>query len=201
MPRDEARTAPGNGVTARTAPSREVPCVLEDSWVASTNFCSPVSASVLAWGMSGGSLISATETEEACSSSRTSSYSSSRKCHSSSWSSAWFILTGIFIEMYGTSLCYGSYVFLTWGKALGVCMGASYLQILIWAIVAISKESGTLKDHFKKSIHPLNTCRVNNLNANTEEQRVEPEREEGPFTVNLTQADFTAVNWEAISEA
>lgn len=58
-----------------------------------------------------------------------------------------FILTYIFIEMYRTSLTYGSYVFPIWGKALGVCMGAfCCLQILIWAIVAVSKESGTLKD-------------------------------------------------------
>uniref|UniRef100_A0A674B2H3 Transporter n=1 Tax=Salmo trutta TaxID=8032 RepID=A0A674B2H3_SALTR len=41
---------------------------------------------------------------------------------------------------------YGAYVYPRWGKALGVCMGATCcLQIPIWAIVAISKESGTLK--------------------------------------------------------
>lgn len=49
--------------------------------------------------------------------------------------------------MYNTSLHYGSYVYPRWGKALGVCMGATCcLQILIWAIVAICKETGTLKD-------------------------------------------------------
>lgn len=49
--------------------------------------------------------------------------------------------------MYNTSLHYGSYVFPRWGKALGVCMGATCcLQILIWAVVAISKESGTLRE-------------------------------------------------------
>uniref|UniRef100_A0A4W5NC23 Transporter n=1 Tax=Hucho hucho TaxID=62062 RepID=A0A4W5NC23_9TELE len=58
-----------------------------------------------------------------------------------------FILTYIFIEMYNTPLQYGTYVYPRWGKALGVCMGATCcLQIPIWAIVAISKESGTLKD-------------------------------------------------------
>uniref|UniRef100_A0A7N8WKM6 Transporter n=1 Tax=Mastacembelus armatus TaxID=205130 RepID=A0A7N8WKM6_9TELE len=58
-----------------------------------------------------------------------------------------FILSYIFIEMYNTSLRYGSYVYPRWGKALGVCMGAACcLQILIWAIVAIYKETGTLKD-------------------------------------------------------
>lgn len=58
-----------------------------------------------------------------------------------------FILTYIFIEMYNTSLHYGPYVYPRWGKALGVCMATvSCLQILIWAIVAISKETGTLKE-------------------------------------------------------
>lgn len=49
--------------------------------------------------------------------------------------------------MYNTSLHYGPYVYPRWGKALGVCMATvSCLQILIWAIVAISKETGTLKE-------------------------------------------------------
>ena len=49
--------------------------------------------------------------------------------------------------MYNTPLHYGSYVYPRWGKALGVCMGATCcLQILIWAIVAISRETGTLKE-------------------------------------------------------
>lgn len=58
--------------------------------------------------------------------------------------------------MYNTSLRYGSYVYPRWGKALGVCMGATCcLQILIWAIVAISKETGTLKD---VSIAAMSCC-------------------------------------------
>lgn len=49
--------------------------------------------------------------------------------------------------MYNTSLHYGPYVYPRWGKALGVCMATvSCLQILIWAVVAISKETGTLKE-------------------------------------------------------
>lgn len=49
--------------------------------------------------------------------------------------------------MYRTSLHYGPYVYPRWGKALGVCMATvSCLQILIWAVVAISKETGTLKE-------------------------------------------------------
>uniref|UniRef100_A0A8D0B0Y7 Transporter n=1 Tax=Sander lucioperca TaxID=283035 RepID=A0A8D0B0Y7_SANLU len=67
-----------------------------------------------------------------------------------------FILTYIFIEMYRTPLKYGSYVYPLWGKALGVCMGATCcLQIPIWAIVAISKETGTLKE---VSISTLSFC-------------------------------------------
>lgn len=157
--------------------------------------------------------------------------------------------------MYNTSLRYGSYVYPRWGKALGVCMGATCcLQILIWAIVAISKETGTLKDvsiaamsccgcevrlhlhqchtdsavnailfsvfnsvpnsflysltivsllqRFKKSIRPLNSWRVNNLNSTGRvEERVEPERVESPFTVTLTDLDFTSMRWEAGSQA
>lgn len=58
-----------------------------------------------------------------------------------------FILTYIFMEMYNTSLHYGAYEYPRWGKAIGVCIGATCcLQIIIWAIVAISKETGTLKE-------------------------------------------------------
>nr|XP_019941040.1 PREDICTED: sodium-dependent proline transporter-like [Paralichthys olivaceus] len=114
-----------------------------------------------------------------------------------------FILTYIFIEMYNTSLHYGPYVYPRWGKALGVCMGATCcLQILIWAIVAICKETGTLKERFQKSIRPLNSWRVNNLNSTrTAQESVEPERVDAPFTVTLTDMDFTAMTWEEGSQA
>uniref|UniRef100_A0A3Q3MHV7 Transporter n=1 Tax=Mastacembelus armatus TaxID=205130 RepID=A0A3Q3MHV7_9TELE len=114
-----------------------------------------------------------------------------------------FILSYIFIEMYNTSLRYGSYVYPRWGKALGVCMGAACcLQILIWAIVAIYKETGTLKDRFQKTIQPLNSWRVNNMNSTRRvEEHMEPERVEAPFTVTLTDADFTAMTWDTGSEA
>lgn len=168
--------------------------------------------------------------------------------------------------MYNTPLHYGSYVYPRWGKALGVCMGATCcLQILIWAIVAISRETGTLKDvsttyyillrhpvsvrsgytsatvrnnntllllftyrrrqmkwnllcrrvsdcllgffffllqRFQKSIRPLNSWRVNNLNsAGRVEEHMEPDRVEAPFTVTLTDMDFTAMRWEMGSQA
>ncbi|KAF3841236.1 hypothetical protein F7725_007098 [Dissostichus mawsoni] len=112
------------------------------------------------------------------------------------------ILIYIFMEMYNTSLHYGPYVYPRWGKALGVCIGATCcMQIPIWAIVALCKETGTFKDRFQKSIRPLNSWRVN-LNSSTRvEQHMEPERVEAPFTVTLTDMDFTAMTWDAGSEA
>ncbi|KAL0994308.1 hypothetical protein UPYG_G00120490 [Umbra pygmaea] len=122
-----------------------------------------------------------------------------------------FILTYIFIEMYNTSLRYGDYLYPRWGKALGICMGATCcLQIPIWAIVAICKETGTLKDRFKKSIQPLNSWRVNNVNSNAGgAERGVQERVGPPFTVNLTdtdtvnltEMDFNALTWEQGTEA
>ncbi|XP_017292417.1 sodium-dependent proline transporter [Kryptolebias marmoratus] len=108
-----------------------------------------------------------------------------------------FILIYIFIEMYNTPLQYGSYVYPRWGKGLGACMGATCcLQILIWAIVAISRETGTLKERFQKSIRPLNSWRVNLNNTEREAEYVEPERVEAPFTVTLTDMDYTGMTWE-----
>lgn len=89
------------------------------------------------------------------------------------------------------------------GESVGVCIGATCcLQILIWAIVAVSKETGTLKERFQKSIRPLNSWRVNNTNiAARAQESLEPERVEAPFTVTLTDMDFTAMTWEVGSEA
>ncbi|XP_077596716.1 sodium-dependent proline transporter [Stigmatopora nigra] len=107
-----------------------------------------------------------------------------------------FILTYIFMEMYNTSLNYGDYVYPRWGKALGVCMGTTCcMQIVIWAIVAIYKETGTLKERFCKSIRPLNSWRTNN-GARGTEGNVNAERVDGLFTVTLTNMDFNAMTWE-----
>ncbi|XP_077449227.1 sodium-dependent proline transporter isoform X2 [Stigmatopora argus] len=107
-----------------------------------------------------------------------------------------FILTYIFMEMYNTSLNYGDYVYPRWGKALGVCMGTTCcMQIVIWAIVAIYKETGTLKERFCKSIRPLNSWRTNNGAGGTE-GNVNAERVNGLFTVTLTNMDFNAMTWE-----
>lgn len=53
---------------------------------------------------------------------------------------------------------------------------------------------------FQKAIRPLNSWRDNNQGNGAQVQSVEPERVEGPYTVNLTDMDFTAMTWEA-SEA
>lgn len=55
---------------------------------------------------------------------------------------------------------------------------------------------------FQKTIQPLNSWRVNNANSGTGAQEcMEPERVETPFTVTLTDMDFTAMTWEVGSEA
>lgn len=55
---------------------------------------------------------------------------------------------------------------------------------------------------FQKSIRPLNSWRVNNTNIATRAQEsLEAERVEAPFTVTLTDMDFTAMTWELGSEA
>lgn len=59
-----------------------------------------------------------------------------------------------------------------------------------------------LSQRFQKSIRPLNSWRVNNLNSNNRvEEQMEPGRVETPFTVTLTDMDFTAMNWENATQA
>ncbi|XP_039373855.1 sodium-dependent proline transporter-like [Mauremys reevesii] len=95
-----------------------------------------------------------------------------------------FILFYIFLEMYNTSLHYGAYVYPRWGKALGVCMGTvTCIQIPLWALVAIGRESGTLTDRFRKAIHPLNSWRT----ATTHAEVIDV-----PYTINLVDSDFAS---------
>lgn len=55
---------------------------------------------------------------------------------------------------------------------------------------------------FQKSIRPLNSWRVNNANiAAGAQEHMEAERVEAPFTVTLTDMDFTAMAWEQGSQA
>ncbi|XP_074836578.1 sodium-dependent proline transporter-like isoform X2 [Carettochelys insculpta] len=96
-----------------------------------------------------------------------------------------FILFYIFLEMYTTSLHYGTYTYPRWGKALGVCMGAvTCLQIPLWALVAVGRESGTLADRFRKAIHPLNSWRT----ATTHAEVIDV-----PYTINLADSDFASL--------
>uniref|UniRef100_A0A3P8XRX3 Transporter n=1 Tax=Esox lucius TaxID=8010 RepID=A0A3P8XRX3_ESOLU len=126
---------------------------------------------------------------------------------------AWFVLMFLFLVpfcfiMYNTPLKYGAYVYPRWGKALGVCMGATCcLQIPIWAIVAMSKESGTLKDvctpNFTSPIIPLSVISqawsyirftmLHNYLFQWGQIKLD--------TVNLTDLDFTAMAWENGIEA
>ncbi|XP_065253917.1 sodium-dependent proline transporter-like [Emys orbicularis] len=93
-----------------------------------------------------------------------------------------FILFYIFLEMYTTTLHYGAYAYPRWGKALGVCMGTvTCIQIPLWALVAICRESGTLTDRFRKAIHPLNSWRT----ATTHVEVIDV-----PYTINLVDSDF-----------
>ncbi|XP_077677484.1 sodium-dependent proline transporter-like [Eretmochelys imbricata] len=95
-----------------------------------------------------------------------------------------FILFYIFLEMYNTSLHYGTYTYPGWGKALGVCMGTvTCIQIPLWALVAVCRESGTLTDRFRKAIHPLNSWRT----ATTHAEVIDV-----PFTINLVDSDFAS---------
>ncbi|OCT96284.1 hypothetical protein XELAEV_18013960mg, partial [Xenopus laevis] len=103
-----------------------------------------------------------------------------------------FILFYIFLEMYNTPLHYGSYEYPHWGKALGICMGTlCCIQIPIWATVAVFRETGTLKDRFKKSLRPLNTWR----NANSPQEHSSAIIDV-PYTVNLTEQDFSDAVWQ-----
>ncbi|CAM4338178.1 unnamed protein product [Caretta caretta] len=95
-----------------------------------------------------------------------------------------FILFYIFLETYNTSLHYGAYTYPGWGKALGVCMGTvTCIQIPLWALVAVCRESGTLTDRFRKAIHPLNSWRT----ATTHAEVIDV-----PFTINLVDSDFAS---------
>ncbi|XP_072118537.1 sodium-dependent proline transporter isoform X2 [Mobula birostris] len=100
-----------------------------------------------------------------------------------------FILMYIFIEMYNTSLHYGTYDYPVWGKALGVCLGVvCCAQIPLWAVAAVVKESGTLRDRFQKAIRPLNSWKVTGGDRTFTLETIDV-----PFSVTLTDHDFTEV--------
>ncbi|CAJ0945555.1 unnamed protein product [Ranitomeya imitator] len=103
-----------------------------------------------------------------------------------------FILFYIFMEMYNTPLHYGHYEYPRWGKALGVCMGTlCCIQIPIWAGVAMFQQSGTLVDRFKNSLRPLNSWRTSSEQRDQTHEIIDV-----PYTVNLTNQDFSDLAWQ-----
>uniref|UniRef100_A0A8B9S8V8 Transporter n=1 Tax=Apteryx owenii TaxID=8824 RepID=A0A8B9S8V8_APTOW len=58
-----------------------------------------------------------------------------------------FTLIYTFLDVSSAPLRYGAYEYPAWGRSLGVCMGVlTCLQIPLWAVVALCRESGTLSD-------------------------------------------------------
>ncbi|XP_048350777.1 sodium-dependent proline transporter-like [Sphaerodactylus townsendi] len=101
-----------------------------------------------------------------------------------------FTLFYIFLDLSSTTLHYGTYEYPRWGEALGVCLGVvTCIQIPLWAVIALCKESGTLMDRFRKAIHPLNSWRT------TSGRDLSHHVIDVPYTVNLTDHDFTG-GWQ-----
>ncbi|XP_013931209.1 PREDICTED: sodium-dependent proline transporter-like [Thamnophis sirtalis] len=101
-----------------------------------------------------------------------------------------FILFYTFLDLSSTRLQYGAYRFPPWGQALGVCMGLlSCIQIPLWAGIALFKESGTLAARFRKAIRPLSSWR------SASSRELPPQVIDVPYTVNLTDSDFTG-GWQ-----
>lgn len=49
--------------------------------------------------------------------------------------------------MHHMPLHHGTYEYPTWGTNLGICMGIlTCLQVPLWAIMALCRESGTLRN-------------------------------------------------------
>ncbi|XP_067145681.1 sodium-dependent proline transporter-like isoform X2 [Apteryx mantelli] len=62
-----------------------------------------------------------------------------------------FTLIYTFLDVSSAPLRYGAYEYPAWGRSLGVCMGVlTCLQIPLWAVVALCRESGTLSDASKR---------------------------------------------------
>lgn len=58
-----------------------------------------------------------------------------------------FTLIYTFLDMNNAPLRYGTYEYPGWGTSLGICMGVlTCLQVPLWALVALGRESGTLSD-------------------------------------------------------
>ncbi|NXV52918.1 SC6A7 protein, partial [Uria aalge] len=95
-----------------------------------------------------------------------------------------FTLIYTFLDMYRVPLRYGTYEYPAWGTSLGVCIGVlTCLQIPLWAVVALCRESGTLNDRFQKATQPLHSWRTATA------QDVTGDIIDVPFTITLTSSD------------
>ncbi|XP_052668496.1 sodium-dependent proline transporter-like isoform X1 [Harpia harpyja] len=65
------------------------------------------------------------------------------------------------LHMHRVPLHHGTYEYPTWGTSLSICMGVlTCLQVPLWAVVALCRESGTLSNRFQKAIQPLHSWRA-----------------------------------------
>ncbi|XP_049679548.1 sodium-dependent proline transporter-like isoform X5 [Accipiter gentilis] len=72
-----------------------------------------------------------------------------------------FVLVCTCLDMHHMPLHHGTYEYPTWGTNLGICMGIlTCLQVPLWAIMALCRESGTLRNRFQKAIQPLHSWRA-----------------------------------------
>ncbi|XP_010575002.1 PREDICTED: sodium-dependent proline transporter-like isoform X6 [Haliaeetus leucocephalus] len=65
------------------------------------------------------------------------------------------------LDMHRMPLHHGIYEYPTWGTNLGICMGVlTCLQVPLWAVVALCRQSGTLRNRFQEAIQPLPSWRA-----------------------------------------
>uniref|UniRef100_A0A663ES19 Transporter n=1 Tax=Aquila chrysaetos chrysaetos TaxID=223781 RepID=A0A663ES19_AQUCH len=65
------------------------------------------------------------------------------------------------LDIHRVPLHHGTYEYPTWGTSLSICMGIlTCLQVPLWAVVALCRESGTLRNRFQKAIQPLHSWRA-----------------------------------------
>ncbi|XP_061876296.1 LOW QUALITY PROTEIN: sodium-dependent proline transporter-like [Colius striatus] len=66
-----------------------------------------------------------------------------------------FTLIYTCLEMWREPLSYGTYRYPAWGTSLGICMGLLVcLHVPLGAALALSRQSGTLRDRFQKATQP-----------------------------------------------
>ncbi|XP_069664862.1 sodium-dependent proline transporter-like isoform X2 [Haliaeetus albicilla] len=65
------------------------------------------------------------------------------------------------LDMHRMPLHHGIYEYPTWGTNLGICMGVlTCLQVPLWAVVALCRQSGTLRNRLQEAIQPLPSWRA-----------------------------------------